>query len=114
MHDGTVSAEMTEHSGTPAGDIRSKVVQGLAWTGVSQVALQLIRPAGAIVVARLLTPAEYGLAMLALVFASLVLVFSDLALGAALVQRKNADGAPTAAPRSGSRSAAASLFTCSA
>ena len=50
--------------------------------------MQLIRTAGAIVVARLLRPTEYGLAMLALVFASLVLVFSDLALGAALVQRK--------------------------
>ena len=44
----------------------------------------------AIVIARLLTPDEYGLAALALVFASLVLVFSDLALGAALIQRKDA------------------------
>ena len=61
---------------------------GLAWVGASQVMLQVIRMVGAIVVARLLTPDEYGLAMLALVFASLVLVFSDLALGAALVQRK--------------------------
>ena len=39
--------------------------------------------------ARLLAPDDYGLAALALVFASLVLVFSDLALGAAVIQRKN-------------------------
>jgi len=70
-------------------DIRSRVTRGLGWVGFSQVALQVIRTGGAIVVARLLAPEEYGLAMLALVFASLVLVFSDLALGAALVQRKN-------------------------
>ena len=70
-------------------DIRSRVTRGLGWVGASQVALQVIRTGGAIVVARLLAPEEYGLAMLALVFASLVLVFSDLALGAALVQRKN-------------------------
>ena len=68
--------------------MRQRVTRGLAWTGASQVMLQLIRTGAAIFVARLLTPSEYGLAMLALVFASLVLVFSDLALGAALVQRK--------------------------
>jgi O-antigen/teichoic acid export membrane protein len=72
----------------PSAEMHSRVKRGVAWTGGSQVSAQLIRLAGAIVVARLLTPAEYGLAMLALVFASLVLVFSDLALGAALVQRK--------------------------
>lgn len=70
-------------------NMRSRVARGLGWVGASQVALQLIRTGGAIIVARLLAPEEYGLAMLALVFASLVLVFSDLALGAALVQRKN-------------------------
>ena len=42
----------------------------------------------AIFIARLLTPAEYGLAALSLVFASLVMVFNDLGLGAALIQRK--------------------------
>jgi O-antigen/teichoic acid export membrane protein len=77
----------TQHEPAP-GDMRRRVAGGLAWVGASQVMLQLIRMVGAIIVARLLTPSEYGLAMLALVFASLVLVFSDLALGAALVQRK--------------------------
>jgi O-antigen/teichoic acid export membrane protein len=74
---------------TPTSDMRGKVVRGLGWVGASTLVGQLIRTGGAIFVARLLTPSEYGLAMLALVFASLVLVFSDLALGAALVQRKN-------------------------
>lgn len=68
-------------------DMRGRVVRGLVWVGASQVGLQLTRAAVAIVVARLLTPQEYGLAALALVFSSLVLVFSDLALGAALIQR---------------------------
>jgi O-antigen/teichoic acid export membrane protein len=65
-----------------------RVTRGLAWVGASQVTLQLTRFVVAIVIARLLTPGEYGLAAAALVFASLVLVFSDLAFGAALVQRK--------------------------
>ena len=79
--------EVTRPAGS--GDMGQRVTRGLAWIGASQVMLQVIRTGAAIFVARLLTPSEYGLAMLALVFASLVLVFSDLALGAALVQRKN-------------------------
>src|SRR5687768_14778786 len=70
-------------------DMRSRVVRGIGWVGAAQVVLQITRTIGAIAIARLLTPDEYGLAMLALVFASLVLVFSDLAFGAALVQRKS-------------------------
>src|SRR3954453_10302513 len=72
----------------PSVHIRSRVLRGLVWVAASQVGLQLTRTAVAICVARLLTPEEYGLAALALVFASLVLVFSDMAMGAALIQRK--------------------------
>lgn len=69
-------------------DLRARILRGLVWVGASSVGLQLSRALVAIVIARLLTPAEYGLAALAIVFASLVMVFSDLALGAALIQRK--------------------------
>jgi O-antigen/teichoic acid export membrane protein len=69
-------------------DIRSRVMRGLVWVVASQAGLQLTRMVVAVCVARLLTPDEYGLAALALVFTSLVLVFSDMAMGAALIQRK--------------------------
>jgi O-antigen/teichoic acid export membrane protein len=65
------------------------VLRGLAWKGLSQLVLQGSRVAVAVVLARLLTPHEYGLAGMALVFSSLVLVFSDLALGAAVIQRRS-------------------------
>lgn len=52
------------------------------------VAMQVSRLAVAILLARLLTPHEYGLAAMALVFTTLVLIVSDLSLGAALIQRK--------------------------
>jgi O-antigen/teichoic acid export membrane protein len=74
-------------SPTPSVDIRSRVLKGFLWVVASQAGLQLTRAVVAIIVARQLTPAEYGLAALALVFASLVLVFSDLAMGASLIQR---------------------------
>jgi O-antigen/teichoic acid export membrane protein len=73
---------------TSSGDMRTRVMRGFGWVGAMQIVLQITRTIGAIAVARLLAPEQYGLAMLALVFASLVLVFSDLAFGAALVQRK--------------------------
>ncbi|MGH2969620.1 MAG: oligosaccharide flippase family protein, partial [Solirubrobacteraceae bacterium] len=73
-------------SGVP--DLRARVLRGLVWVGASQAGGQLTRAVVAILIARMLTPSEYGLAALALVFASLVMVFSDLALGAALIQRK--------------------------
>jgi O-antigen/teichoic acid export membrane protein len=70
------------------GTLRARVVRGLGWKVASQVFLQLSRLAVAVVLARLLTPHDFGVAGMVLVFTSLGLVFSDVALGAALVQRK--------------------------
>jgi O-antigen/teichoic acid export membrane protein len=74
-------------SRTP-GRLRSAVIRGAGWTMVGVVTMQVSRLAVAILLARLLTPREYGLAAMALVFTTLVLIFSDLSLGAALIQRK--------------------------
>ena len=65
----------------------SLIVRGIGWKFASQVTLQLSRLVVGIVLARLLSPHDYGLAGMVIVFSSLVIVFSDLALGAALVQR---------------------------
>jgi O-antigen/teichoic acid export membrane protein len=72
----------------PAPAMRSRILRGLAWKFTSQTGLQISRLVVALVLARLLTPQQYGLAGMVLVFTSLVLVFSDVALGAALVQRR--------------------------
>ena len=44
-----------------------------------------------IVLARLLTPEDYGVIALVTVFTSILQVFVDSGLGTALVQKKNAD-----------------------
>jgi O-antigen/teichoic acid export membrane protein len=72
----------------PREDLRSKVVVGFAWTFGVNVLVQVSRILFAVALARLLTPHEYGLAGMALVFSTLVLVFSDLSLGVGLVQRR--------------------------
>jgi O-antigen/teichoic acid export membrane protein len=69
-------------------DLRSLIAQGLVWKGVSQVVLQLSKLAVVLILARLLTPHEYGIAAMALVFATLVFFLSDLSLGNTLIQRK--------------------------
>jgi O-antigen/teichoic acid export membrane protein len=74
---------MSEHAG-----LRSVLLRGVAWTMAAVLTMQVSRFVIAIVLARLLTPREYGLAAMVLVFSSLVLAFSDLSLGSALVQRQ--------------------------
>ena len=68
--------------------VRALLVRGLGWKAISQVMLQLSRVVVAIILARLLTPADYGIAAMVLVFSGLVYVFADLGLGAALIQRR--------------------------
>jgi O-antigen/teichoic acid export membrane protein len=76
---------MSEHGG---GTIRRLIVGGMIWKATSQIVGQFGRMIVAVLLARLLAPRDFGLANMVLVFSSLVLVFSDLALGAAIVQRK--------------------------
>jgi O-antigen/teichoic acid export membrane protein len=71
-----------------APSFRSRVFNGLLWKVASQIFGQLSGMVVAIILARLLAPGDYGLAAMVLVFAALVPIFADVALGAALVQRK--------------------------
>jgi O-antigen/teichoic acid export membrane protein len=69
-------------------DIGGQVLSGLGWKLISQLVQQGTQVAVAVLLARLLTPRDYGLAGMVLVFSSLITIFSDLALGAALIQKR--------------------------
>jgi O-antigen/teichoic acid export membrane protein len=69
-------------------ETRSRVLRGIAWKTISSVTLQSSRIVTAVLLARLLTPHDYGLAGMVLVVSALVAVFADLAFGAALIQRR--------------------------
>jgi O-antigen/teichoic acid export membrane protein len=71
----------------PPEDLRAKVVGGLAWTLATQGVIQGSRTVVGVVLAHLLSPHDYGLAAMALVFTALAPIFTDLSLGAALIQR---------------------------
>jgi O-antigen/teichoic acid export membrane protein len=79
---------MTNAEPRPEATIASRILNGVAWKAGSQVTLQISRMTVALILARLLAPHDWGLAAMVLVFASFVVVFTDNALGTALIQRR--------------------------
>lgn len=77
---------MTEGDSAPDRAL-SVVAGGVAWKLATQLVAYGSRAVITVVLARLLTPEDFGVAGLALLFSALVLVFTDL--GAALVHRQD-------------------------
>jgi O-antigen/teichoic acid export membrane protein len=68
--------------------IASRIRSGVAWKAASQLVLQLSRMSVALILARLLAPEDWGVAAMVLVFTGFAVVFTDSALGTALIQRR--------------------------
>lgn len=74
--------------GTSNAGLTSRTVGGLLWTGWGKGATTLLQIVLLAVLARLLTPEEFGVVTAALVVIGLSDIFSQLGLGPALVQRR--------------------------
>lgn len=61
------------------------VLVGFAWSGAAKWSTQIISWAGTIIVARILTPSDYGLLSMATVFLSLIYALSEFGVGTAVV-----------------------------
>lgn len=68
-----------------------KIVSNLIWRFAERVGAQLVSFIVSIVIARLLTPSDYGVVALITVFIAILQVFVDSGLGNALIQKKDAD-----------------------
>jgi O-antigen/teichoic acid export membrane protein len=68
-----------------------ELVSGLAWTGGVKWAAQGITWASTLIVARLLSPDDYGLLSLASVFMGIVTLLSEFGLGASVVMLRELD-----------------------
>jgi O-antigen/teichoic acid export membrane protein len=79
---------MTTDGRGPSETIGSRIRSGLAWKAGSQVTLQVSRLVVALILARMLAPHDWGLAAMVIVFSGFVIVFTDNALGTALIQRR--------------------------
>ena len=69
----------------------ANVIKNFFWRIGESGGAQLVSFLVSIVLARLLTPEDYGVIALVTVFTSILQVFVDSGLGTALVQKKNAD-----------------------
>jgi len=71
--------------------LRQQVVKGVSWNFLEQIIRQGISIAVTVVVARILSPSDYGLVALSSIFIGFLLLFEDLSIGVALIQKNNLD-----------------------
>lgn len=72
------------------GNLRSKVISGLAWKFGERILAQLVSIVVSIVLARLLMPEDYGAVALVMTFITIANVFVVNGFGSALIQKKDA------------------------
>lgn len=72
-------------------DMKQKVAKGLFWKLLENGGAQLVQFVVAILLARLLTPAEYGVVGIITIFITIANVFVQSGFSTALVQKKQAD-----------------------
>ena len=72
-------------TGRETGALDRTLVRGLAWTGAVKWLSQILSWLSTIVVARLLTPEDYGIVAMASVFIGLIGLLNEFGLGAAVV-----------------------------
>ncbi|HXG75978.1 MAG TPA: lipopolysaccharide biosynthesis protein [Gaiellaceae bacterium] len=80
-----------EDLGAPPADLTAVVARGVLWKGLTRVVTSVTKLVVLVVLVRLLSPREYGIAGMAMVVASFVMIFTDPALAAAIVQRPRLD-----------------------
>lgn len=71
--------------------LRSQALSGFRWTVSVRLLSQSVTWAITLVVIRLLTPSDYGLLAMSTVFVAFLAMFSELGLGAAIVQKAEVD-----------------------
>jgi teichuronic acid exporter len=69
-------------------ELRRRAVKSTAWFGVTRIGMQVSVWLVTIVLARLLSPGDYGLFAMALSVLAFIEVFQELGLGAAIIQRQ--------------------------
>lgn len=70
---------------------KSQVIKGAFWKFAERIAAQLVSLVVSIILARLLSPNEYGTISLVMVFITIANVFVSSGFGQALIQKKDAD-----------------------
>ena len=69
-------------------DLKAKTVSGVVWTGMQKFGSTMLTFISTIVLARLLTPEDYGYIGMLAIFLAISLTFIDGGFGSALIQKK--------------------------
>jgi PST family polysaccharide transporter len=68
--------------------LKKSTATGVKWSSVSQIGRQMMQIATLILLARLLSPKDFGLVGMATVFTGFLAIFKDLGTSAAIIQRE--------------------------
>ena len=74
---------------TEVGGFRQDTIDGISWSVVGKVGNQILIIVLSVVLARLLSPREFGLVSMVAIFTGFASIFQNVGLGAALVQYQN-------------------------
>ncbi|MFZ2385319.1 MAG: MOP flippase family protein [Candidatus Omnitrophota bacterium] len=69
--------------------LRRKTISGLGWLSLSQMGKQAIQLIITAILARLLSPKDFGLISMIMVFANFVMIFSEMGISSALIQKQD-------------------------
>jgi len=78
------------------GELRIKALRGVLWSAIDKAGVKTVAFIVSIVIARILSPADYGVIGMILVFIVVANIFIDSGMSQALVQRKNRSAADMA------------------
>ena len=69
--------------------VKEKAIKGVAWSGFSQVGTQILGFLVLVILARALSPRDFGIVGVATIFTGLIRMLNEVGLGAAIIQKKN-------------------------
>ncbi len=70
-------------------ELRTRTLKGISWTSIAQIIRIILNFVVVAILARLLTPEDFGLVAMVLVFSNLMLILNDLGLPYALIYQKD-------------------------
>ena len=73
---------------TKAADVRDCAVRSVKWSSLAEIASRTIRPLVSLILARILTPADFGVVGLALMATQFAIMLQGFGLGKTLIQRE--------------------------
>lgn len=71
------------------GELRHKAIKGVLWSAIDKIGVKATAFVVSVVIARILTPSDYGIIGMILIFIVVANIFIDSGMSQALVQKKN-------------------------